>query len=168
MVRRHNRWRDRHDGRRNDPVARSIHTFSIPSSTRYLEDVRRFVETHALEANLPEQTVEQFKIAVDEACANVIEHAYQGQEDHRVDLAVIVEADRFTVRIRDRGVPFNLNTYREPNLMEMAKRRKAGGFGVHIMRRLMDRVEYRSRGQVNEVLLTKFRNANSPATNNQA
>ncbi len=138
-------------------MARSVHTFSIPSSTRYLEDVRRFVEMHAVEAELPETIVEQFKLAVDEACTNVIEHAYGGDETQKVELAVIIDHDRFTVRIRDKGTPFNRSTYQEPNLLEFTKRGKSGGLGVHIMRRLMDRVEYRTRGQTNEVLLTKYR-----------
>ena len=67
-------------------MARSIHTLAIPSSTRYLEDVRNFVVLHAQEADFPEDAVEQFKIAVDEACTNVIEHAYGGQTDHEVDI----------------------------------------------------------------------------------
>lgn len=142
-------------------MARSVHTFSIPSSTRYLEDVRRFVEAHAAEANLPEDSVEKFKIAVDEACTNVIKHAYGGDEHHRVDLAIIVEADQFTVRIRDNGRPFNRSNYEEPNLLELTKRRRGGGLGVHIMRRLMDHVEYRTRGSINEVLLTMYRNSNA-------
>ncbi len=142
-------------------MARSVHTKTIPSSTRYLEDVRQFVVMHAQEADFPEDTVEQFKIAVDEACTNVIEHAYGGQENHQVDITIIVEHDRFTVRIRDEGAPFDQSTYRTPNLMELTKKRQAGGLGVHIIRSLMDRVEYRTRGQVNEIRMTKYRTPGS-------
>ena len=139
-------------------MPRSIHTLAIPSSTRYLEAVRNFVVTHAQEADFPEDAVEQFKIAVDEACTNVIEHAYGGQAGHEVDIAIIIDADRFTVRIRDEGQPFDQSKYHEPNLIELTKKGKAGGLGVHIIRRLMDRVEYRTRGQINEIRMTKYRN----------
>ena len=139
-------------------MARSIHTLAIPSSTRYLEDVRRFVVLHAREADFPADAVEQFKIAVDEACTNVIEHAYGGKTGYEVDIAIIIDADRFTVRIRDEGQPFDQANYHEPNLLELTKRGKAGGLGVHIIRRLMDRVEYRTRGQINEIRMTKYRN----------
>lgn len=140
-------------------MARSIHTLAIPSSTRYLEDVRRFVVLHAQEAEFPEDAVEQFKIAVDEACTNVIEHAYGGRADHEVDIAIIIDADRFTVRIRDEGLPFDKAGYQEPDLLKIASKRRKGGLGVHIIRRLMDRVEYRTRGQINEIRMTKYRNA---------
>lgn len=140
------------------PVARSIYTRNFPSSTRHLDDVRRFVEAHAVQAHLPEPTVEGFKIAVDEACTNVIKHAYRGEEGHAFTVIVVVDDDRFTVRIRDEGVAFQQHLYREPDIFEAARRRRPGGFGVHIMHRLMDQVEYRTQGTVNEVSLTKYRN----------
>lgn len=129
---------------------------SFPSSTRHLEEVRRFVEEVGLEAHLPANTVEQFKLAVDEACTNVIKHAYKGNDAQQIDISVIVEPDRFTVSIRDEGESFRPAEYRNPDLMESARARRPGGFGIHIMRRLMDQVEYNTKGRINEVCLTKF------------
>ena len=138
-------------------VARSVHSLTIPSSTRYLEDVRRFVEQHATEANFATKDVGELKIAVDEACTNVIEHAYCGDAQHDIDVDVIIKPDRLTVRIRDKGQTFDQTTYEEPDIFNFAHNRKAGGFGVKIMRRLMDHVEYRKRGNTNECCLTKYR-----------
>ena len=140
-------------------MASTIHTLKIPSSTQFLEDVREFVTTHASEASFPEAVVEQMKIAVDEACTNVIEHAYNNESNHSIDIAVIVNPDKLTVRIRDHGRTFDSQAYREPDLMAFAKNRKAGGFGVHIMRRLMDDVQFNTKGGLNETLLVKFREA---------
>lgn len=134
-----------------------MYKLTIPSSTRHLEEVRHFVESHAVEADFTTEAVQQLKIAVDEACTNVIEHAYGGDANQAIDIAVIIQNDRFTIRIRDEGRAFDPSAYHEPNIFEFAKRRRAGGFGVHIMHRLMDHVEYRQRGKVNECCLTKFR-----------
>lgn len=133
------------------------HTLTIPSSTRYLEDVRHFVSKHAAAANFSASVVEQMKIAVDEACTNVIEHAYAGEGKHAVDIAIIISKDKLTVRIRDHGRAFDEKDFSELNLIEYARSRRAGGLGVHIMRRLMDRVEFRTRGDVNECCLVKYR-----------
>lgn len=130
---------------------------TIPSSTRYLEDVREFVTNKARSADFSESVVEQLKIAVDEACTNVIKHAYDGEGEHVIDIAVIITHDKLVVRIRDRGRSFDPNTYSEPNLIEFAKSRKGGGLGVHIINRLMDRVEYRTKGGVNECCMVKYR-----------
>lgn len=138
-------------------MSRSVHKITIPSSTRYLEDVRRFVERHALAAKLKGDAVEELKIAVDEACTNIIKHAYKGDSAHDIDIAVIVAPDRFTIRIRDEGQGFDPSSYKTPDIYESIRRRRPGGYGVHIIRQLMDQVEYRTRGKVNEVTLTKFR-----------
>ena len=141
-------------------MASSIHTLTIPSSTRHLDEVRRFVEQHAVDAGFNERHVEQFKVAVDEACTNVIKHAYSGLEDEKVEVKVVTEKDRLTVCIRDKGASFRPEEYNEPDIFELAKRRQAGGFGVQIMRRLMDHVEYARKGGTNEVRLTKYRQVN--------
>lgn len=138
-------------------MSRSIHTLTIPSSTRYLEEVRRFVEQLALEADFAAKEVGELKIAVDEACTNVIEHAYKGDDTNNIDVDVIIRPDRFTVRIRDRGESFSEIDYQEPDIFDFARRGKTGGFGVQIMRRLMDHVEYRKKGRSNECCLTKYR-----------
>lgn len=138
-------------------MARSVHSITIPSATSSLEVARRFVETYARAADLADDTVEHFKIAVDEACTNVIKHSYKGDNTRQIDIACIVDPESFTVRIRDEGQSFQPDLYKEPDIFDLAKRRRGGGLGVHMMRRLMDRVEYRKRGKVNEVNLTKYR-----------
>jgi len=114
------------------------------------------VEKHTVEAGFSNRSVEQFKVAVDEACTNVIKHAYRGDEACKLDVSIIIFSDRCTVCIRDEGQSFQPREYHEPDIFELAKKRQAGGFGVHIMRRLMDHVEYTSEGDINEVRLTKY------------
>lgn len=109
-----------------------------------------------MEAGFDNRSVEQIKVAVDEACTNVIKHAYRENETCMLDVSIIIYSDRCTICIRDEGHAFEPQTYNEPDIFELAKRRQAGGFGVHIMRRLMDHVEYSSEGKVNEVRLTKY------------
>ncbi len=137
-------------------MAEQTHRLEIPSSTRHLAEVRRFVERYAREVGLSEEMVDQFRLAVDEACTNVIEHAYRGDESYMISICVTTTRDRFTVVIRDRGRAFEPQRYQSPDLLDLVQQRRDGGFGVHLMRRLMDRVEYRRRGDYNEVALTKY------------
>lgn len=138
-------------------MAAPSYTLTIPSSTRFLEDVREFVSMHAEEAGFPDAVVEQLKMAVDEACTNVIEHAYEGQSEQPIDIVITIHTDKLTIRIRDKGRQFNQKAYREPDLIEYAKTRKSGGFGVHIMRKLMDEVAWRTAGGYNECCMIKYR-----------
>lgn len=135
-----------------------VYITQIPCSTTNLEKVRRFVEGHAREAKLSESDVEECTLAADEACTNVMKHAYECNDQQQIEVAVIVDRDRFTVRIRDEGLPFRPDLYREPDVARALKQRRRGGLGVRIMRSLMDEVQYKKRGKVNEVHLTKYRN----------
>lgn len=137
-------------------MPRTTHTLTVPASTASLEAVRRFVATRAAAARLPEIVVEQVKLAVDEACTNVVKHAYRGRADETFDVAVIAEPERFTIRIRDTGAAFDPGDYHQPDLQKAVRERRRGGLGVHLIRRLMDHVEYRSRGNINEVCMVKY------------
>jgi serine/threonine-protein kinase RsbW len=137
-------------------VAQETHKLRIGSSTSNLAAVRAFVERYARETGFPAQTVGEFKLAVDEACTNVIEHAYCGDASF-IELSIVITPQYFTVVIiRDEGQAFEPAAYQSPNLVDLVQQRRDGGFGVHLMRKLMDRVEYRRRGRFNEVALTKY------------
>lgn len=135
----------------------SAHSLIIPSATQHLGKVRRFVEKHAREAHLGKEAIAHIRMAVDEACANIIEHAYDDARQ-KISVLVLVDSERFTVCIRDQGRPFRPESWSEPNLFRIAESRRGGGLGVQIMRSLMDQVEYTTQGDTNEVRLTKFRN----------
>ncbi len=144
-------------GPTSDLVAASTFTLAVTSSLRHLRQVRRFVVRHATNADFSDDAVEAFKLAVDEACTNIIKHAYEGKSGHKVEITIIVDPSCFTVRICDDGKPFDASTYSEPQLRLLTKQRRSGGLGVHIIRRLMDQVEYRTRDGKNEICLVKYR-----------
>jgi serine/threonine-protein kinase RsbW len=137
-------------------VSQETHKLKVGSSTSNLAKVRSFVERYARETGFSPETVDEFKLAVDEACTNVIEHAYMGDASRSIELSITITPQYFTVIIRDEGRAFEPSVYRSPNLVDLVQQRRDGGFGVHLMRRLMDRVEYRRRGRFNEVALTKY------------
>lgn len=137
-------------------MSETIHTLTIPSSLRFLHDVRQFVEKHALEAGFSQPTVNAIKIAVDEACTNIIKHSYAGDTSQEVEVELALTAGHLRVCLRDEGEPFDPSTYQEPDLARLTERRRPGGLGVHLMRRCMDDVKYRTHQDFNEVCLTKW------------
>lgn len=144
-------------------MAASPPTVTIPSATRYLARVRRFVDKQATAAGLSERAVDEVRLAVDEACANAIEHAYGGRETGRVEVTTEQAPGRFTVIIRHTGVPFDPAAYHPPDINRSIHERRKGGFGVALMHRLVDTVEYRRRGGTSEVCLVKRLNGNDGA-----
>ncbi len=140
-----------------DRRASSTHTLVIPSQTRQLAKVRNFVVQHARKAKVDDAHIEALRLAIDEACTNVIEHAYQGNPNQEVHLTMTIKPTQVVVQIRDQGRPFDRTTYRRPDVMELSRKRKSGGLGVDIIRRLMDKVEYLNHGDTNEIKFVQFR-----------
>lgn len=132
------------------------YSLTIPSKTSRLRDVRQFIVDHGRRARFSEEVVDAMCTAVDEACANIIEHAYRDCADQIVDIEVIVKPDCFVVNLRDRGVPFDRAAYHEPDVRKLTKSGASGGLGVRMILGLMDQVEYSTNGPTNEIRLTKF------------
>jgi serine/threonine-protein kinase RsbW len=130
---------------------------TIESRTDRLIEVRDFVSTAAREFGFTDEEVSKIALAVDEACTNIIKHAYHF--DPRKDIVVRVSGSdgAFVIAIRDRGDVFNPGAIETPDLKEYMTHYRRGGLGVYLMRSLMDKVEYDIHpGMMNEVRLTKF------------
>jgi anti-sigma regulatory factor (Ser/Thr protein kinase) len=82
---------------------------SLPASARAVAIVRRALEAVAEELALPRRLIEDMRLAVTEACTNVVRHAYAEDEAEetsalRVDLLPEEEGMRVIVEDRGRGV----------------------------------------------------------------
>ena len=95
-------------------------------------------------------------LAVDEAVANVVEHAYEGKQGD-IDLVFALDGERLQITIRDNGKKFNPEMIATPDIHEHIKRGLKGGLGMFLMRKIMDEVRYSlDSTYVNELVMVKF------------
>jgi serine/threonine-protein kinase RsbW len=129
---------------------------SVPSSPENLARIRAFVVGVGEKAGLPEEEVGKLELAVDEACANVIEHAYGGSPAGEIAIRAVVSADAVTVSIADTGHGFDAATVLPAAVGDLVARRESGGLGMRLIRSLMDEVRYESEpGKRNTLHLSK-------------
>ena len=100
------------------------------------------------------------KIAVQELGQNAIEWGNGLDAERSVRMAWRVEDDRILVRFSDDGEGFNPTTVPDPTRDPIAhiqareeQGKRPGGFGIHLARRILDRVSWNERG--NSVVLEK-------------
>ena len=128
----------------------------IESRTENLSHVRDFISSNARNFGFDEESVNKIALAVDEACTNIIKHSYAFASDKEIEITVIRHHDQFEVVITDQGKSFNPSLVKSPNMKEYLSSYKKGGLGMHLMRSLMDKVEYKTiLGKKNEVRLVK-------------
>lgn len=128
---------------------------TLNSSTENLKVFRDFIINTAKDAGFSDDDIYKIELAVDEACTNIIKHAYQSDPNKEIRIEVETRDNRFLITIQDFGRDFNEASYHEPNLEESVKQRKRGGLGIHLIRSFMDHVEYSRVGNQNILHMTK-------------
>jgi serine/threonine-protein kinase RsbW len=132
-------------------------TLQVESRTEQLVTVRDFIASAARAFGFNDEEVGKIILAADEACTNVIKHAYKFDPTKTIHVAIESNDNRFEVIIRDSGFHFNPNAFARPDMKEYLTHYRRGGLGVHLMKTLMDKVEYSDTPEhVNEVRLTKY------------
>ncbi|HLK67434.1 MAG TPA: ATP-binding protein [Bryobacteraceae bacterium] len=128
----------------------------VPSSTENLAMIRDFVAKIGERAGMSEGDVKKLELAVDEACANVIEHAYGSDGTREVRVKVTFDSEMVQIEIMDTGRGFDPSKVEENNLEQLARGRKSGGLGLRLIRSVMDEVQYQIvPGQKNELRMVK-------------
>lgn len=117
------------------------HSLNVTSDVANLEIIADFVKKAVQKANLDAQDIFAVQMAVDEACTNVIEHAYAG-EPGDIYLTCEAKPGECIITIRDNGRPFNPEAIPPPDLDSNLEERHIGGLGLYFMRKLMDEVHF--------------------------
>jgi len=137
----------------------------MPSIPKYLGVVRAALRCLAAQEGFAEQEIDQLVLATDEALSNVIKHGYELRPDGSITVILRRTAGRkrsgLEIIILDRGKTVDPTEISARNLDEL----RPGGLGVHIIRTVMDRVQYRRRSGGGMVLkMVKY--AKAPPSEN--
>jgi serine/threonine-protein kinase RsbW len=119
----------------------------IACSRSHLQQVRDFVRTYLNHRQLPEVAVNQIVLAIDEVVANFIIHANGEDETQFLDLKLDFKEQELNVEIADHGNTIYLpGPHQPPNLRDYIQQGRKGGMGMTLVNRLMDKVEFFTRG----------------------
>lgn len=130
---------------------------TIPASTKNLSEARIFVAEYARKNGFDAQQISDIRLAVDEAITNIIKHAYNGEEDHTIEIELTFKEDHLCVELFDTGATFSLKTFKQPNIKEKIKQKKRGGMGVYLIHSLMDNVSYGRENEANKMVMCKYK-----------
>jgi len=107
-----------------------------------LAAISSFIVDQAGRAGFSSRNIYAIQTAVDEACSNIIDHAYGGEGLGFIKVNVDILDSAIKITITDDGLPFNPDEVPEPDLQNAFENRKERGLGIYFMRKLMDEVSF--------------------------
>lgn len=140
------------------------HRISIKSSYDDVHLVAPWLHQLAAQAGMSEAATMQLELAVVEAVNNVVEHAYQLQDGHTVQVLGRFDAQRLVIEIWDTGMTMNteklekIKAEQDDDDAITLMLLEESGRGLRLMTQLVDDVDYLSDGTMNRLVLVKLLN----------
>lgn len=126
----------------------------IQSDPKYLSVIRTVTAKVGELYGLSESAIKDVKLAVDEACSNVIKHTYGGDPHQRIVVKYRMTKKGFEVLIEDNGAKVQPESIEGRNLDDV----RPGGLGVHLIKRAFDIFQFDQRKRKgNRLRLIRFR-----------
>jgi anti-sigma regulatory factor (Ser/Thr protein kinase) len=140
------------------PLGQSLSTkmtfhlrLAFPSHPRFLSVVRAAVGELGVIYHLPDEECVAVTLAVDEALANIIRHAYRNLYDREIEFECLVNEEQMEFTLLDRGEPPDMARICGQPLDELA----LSGRGTHLIKAIMDEVLYEKVSTGNQLKLVK-------------
>ena len=132
-------------------------TLIFPGSYASLIKIGEFVTQAAKSIGFDGFELYKIETAVDEACSNIIEHAYGQENVGEIVVSIITDPGKITITLTDFGQPFDPKSVKQPNLSSKLKDRDDHGLGIYMMRQWMDVVKFETLNNKNILTLEKIK-----------
>ncbi len=136
------------------------HILTVRGRYNNIRDICDFVVDGAQTSGLDEGALFHVELACDEACTNIIEHAYEGEDIGDIEVSWRIAKDQFIITFRDHGRSFDPTNVPPPAMSDLSveaepETLKVGGLGIHFMRTLMDDIQYNFDSRGNTLTMIK-------------
>jgi len=101
----------------------------VPAQELELLTIKEFVQRVCDSAGCTQKETSGIKLAIDEACTNIIRHAYQGKNDGKIQVEMGIGLADLKTTIIDTGKPFDFKGIKDPDLNQYVEIGKKGGLG---------------------------------------
>ena len=129
-------------------------SLTLPNDVQEVPRLAEFVDEACEAMGLDMGMAMKMNLAIEEAVVNVMNYAYPGTKG---DVIIDAQAgsDWLKFIISDNGAPFDPTAKAEVDTTLSAEERGIGGLGIHLIRQLMDSINYERIDGRNVLALTK-------------
>lgn len=127
----------------------------IPANPKFLKVIRLWVRLISEVVGFSVEESNNIALGIDEACSNIIKHAYKKPTRLPIEIGCHIYNDRVEFLLHDFGEKMNLAEIKSRDLNDI----RPGGLGVHLIKSVMDEVVYDNSSEIgNQLLLVKYFN----------
>jgi len=130
-------------------------TIAVKNQIGEIQKTAKIVSDFCLEHSLSAQVESDLNLALDEVLANVILHGFNDSGEHEIIVRLCVEPGLVSLTVEDEGVPFNPLDAPTPDLTLPIEQRPIGGLGIHLVRNVMDELDYQRKEGRNCLFMKK-------------
>ncbi|HHY89512.1 MAG TPA: ATP-binding protein [Chloroflexi bacterium] len=132
-----------------------MRTKVFPGNYESLSIIAEFVRQAAEEVGLDPCATYAVETAVDEACSNIIEHAYGGENIGDIVCTCFIKSSELVIQLQDTGRSFNPDLVEDPDITAPLEERENHGLGLYMMRQWMDEVRFSFDDGINTLTMVK-------------
>ena len=118
---------------------------------RVNQSLTEFGQRHGLAPKV----VHDLNLALEEILTNTISYGYTDNREHEIKVRLSMQPGEVQAEVEDDGQPFDPLAVPEPDTAKSLEERTIGGLGIHLVRKLMDNLEYKRQGERNLLIMKK-------------
>ena len=132
------------------------HQLILTNSLDQLDTLARRLEQLEKDWQLPADLTMNLNLVLEEIFTNIVNYGFKDSASHDIHITFQYDKQEITITIIDDGIPFNpLEAVQPPVLNAGIEDTPVGGLGFHIVRQLMDKINYKRENNKNHLILSK-------------
>jgi serine/threonine-protein kinase RsbW len=134
------------------------HDTTVAPDLAAIPPLIEWVEQRCQEAGVGSALIFKMMLAIEEAAINVVSYGFaEVPPPHRIRVRLDIDEARCAAELIDNGRPFDPSAAPPPDVAEPLEEREPGGLGIHLLRTMADRIEYRRENGENRLRIETAR-----------
>lgn len=121
---------------------RRIVRIRVPARLDSIRPIIALASDLGRRARLSDEAIYQCRLALDEACMNIIRHAYPNNPDGEIEVVIEAGRGQCVIQLIDFGESYQPGSVPSPAIGTPLEETRPGGLGLYLMRKVMDEVRY--------------------------
>ena len=136
-------------------MTKSDYCFELKSKLSELKTLCRHLEDCGSVMKLPQQCLFEINLGLDELFTNIISYGFEDELEHQIKFSLAKDRETLVVHVEDDGRPFNPLDAAGPEVSQDLDSINIGGLGIHLVKKMMDEVDYQRVEGKNKLILKK-------------